>query len=396
MRGRIQPATLSYPGPFRWLDKALRAALVSILVILPAACTPVQAGGTPLAVPSTATHTALPSPQASSTDRPKPEATLAPQVSPSPVPTVNPTAVPESIEFVYPTHEPVPIADWRPPLYPTPWAPTLHDHFYFASPIAADEINIPVQDYRYGGIFFENVVHTGIDIPAPRGTPVHAAGPGIIIWAGYGVYREGYDTTDPYGLAVTIRHDFGYQNQALYTVYGHLDRVDVAEGQHVDTGTVLGLVGQTGTVTGPHLHFEVRLGDNSFFTTRNPELWLVPPVGWGVIAGRVTDNWDQLLSDQMFIITDPKTETNSFAWTYGKTTVNSDQYYVENLVVGDIPAGTYLLRFAYAGMYFNREIDVYPGMVSYFTFHGFDGITIEGPPSPGLEFTPSPLSLPLP
>ena len=42
--------------------------------------------------------------------------------------------------------------------------------------------------------------------------------------------------TDPYGLAVTIRHDFGYKNQTLYTVYGHLDQVDVALGQHVELG----------------------------------------------------------------------------------------------------------------------------------------------------------------
>jgi murein DD-endopeptidase MepM/ murein hydrolase activator NlpD len=54
-------------------------------------------------------------------------------------------------------------------------------------------------------------------ISQPRkGTPVIAAGSGKVIWAGYGVYRGGYDKTDPYGLAVTIRHDFGYQNQTLY------------------------------------------------------------------------------------------------------------------------------------------------------------------------------------
>jgi murein DD-endopeptidase MepM/ murein hydrolase activator NlpD len=302
----------------------------------------------------------------------------------------------DPMPFPDPTQELLLIAGWRPPLYPTPWAPTPFDHFFFASPIAANEINIPVQDYRYGGMFFDAVVHTGVDIPAPKGTPVLAAGSGTVVWAGYGVYREGYDVTDPYGLAVTIQHDFGYQNQMLYTVYGHLDQVDVVEGQRVETGDQLGLVGETGVVTGPHLHFEVRLGENSFFTTRNPELWLVPPIGWGVIAGRVMDTVEQLIYDQMFIITEPQSEQNMFAWSYGKTSVNSDRYYQENLVVGEMPAGTYRLRTAFGGVYFSAEITVYPGRVSYFTFRGYDGISVEPPAAPDAEFTPAPLQTPAP
>jgi murein DD-endopeptidase MepM/ murein hydrolase activator NlpD len=248
-----------------------------------------------------------------------------------------------------------------------------------------------VADYRYGGEFFQDVVHTGVDIPAPKGTPVLAAGPGTVVWAGYGVYRGGYDPTDPYGLAVTIRHDFGYQNQVLYTVYGHLDEIDVAEGQHVETGDVLGLVGETGRVTGPHLHFEVRIGNNSYFTTRNPELWTVPPLGWGVVTGRVTDSSGGLVSDQLIIITYPQSGQNWFARTYGPTSVNSDPYYQENLAVGDLPAGTYELRTAYAGFSYTAQIEVRPGLVSYFVFRGFDGFSIETPPAPGLDFTPPPL-----
>jgi murein DD-endopeptidase MepM/ murein hydrolase activator NlpD len=329
---------------------------------------------------------------------PTSRSTLIPQLSPSPVlsPIPKKTTAPDSLQFTVPAPGTAPASTWRPPLYDIPWAPTLYDHFFFASPIAANEINTPVADYRYGGRFFQDVVHTGVDIPASKGTPVLAAGPGTVVWAGYGVYRGGYDKTDPYGLAVTIRHDFGYQNQILYTIYGHLDEIDVVEGQHVDIGERLGLVGETGKVTGPHLHFEVRLGENSFFTTRNPELWLVPPIGWGIIAGRVMDTYEQLLNDQMIIITDPKIEQNWFAWSYGKTTVNSDAYYQENLVVGDMPAGTYLLRIAYGGVNFTAQIEVQPGMVNYFTFRGYDGIFIEEPPTPGADFTPSPLEIPAP
>jgi murein DD-endopeptidase MepM/ murein hydrolase activator NlpD len=305
-------------------------------------------------------------------------------------PTLRPTVVPDPFQLVFPTPGPIIVTDWRPPLYPTPWAPTVYDHFYFASPIAANEINIPVQDYRYGGMFFEDIVHTGVDIPAPIGTPILSAGSGTVLWAGYGLFKGGYDPTDPYGLAVTIQHDFGYRNQSLYTVYGHMDEINVVEGQHVDTGDVLGLVGETGAVTGPHLHFEVRLGENSFFATRNPELWLVPPIGWGIIAGRLMDTVGIQIYDQQIVIRDEEKEQNWLAWSYGKTTVNNDAYYQENLVIGDIPAGVYTLRTSFAGVYFNTVIEVHPGMVNYFTFRGYNGFTIESPPLPGMDFTPAP------
>jgi murein DD-endopeptidase MepM/ murein hydrolase activator NlpD len=320
--------------------------------------------------------------------------TSRPEFSPSP--TFTSTIVPASLNFSIPTQSPTPTTDWRPPLYPTPWAPTPYDHFYFASPIAANEINSPVADYRYGGVFFQDVVHTGVDIPAPKGTPVLAAGPGTVVWAGYGVYRGGYDTSDPYGQAVTIRHDFGYQNQMLFTIYGHLDQIDVAEGQHVETGDQVGLVGETGVVTGPHLHFEVRLGENNYFTTRNPELWIVPPIGYGIIAGRVMNTGGLPLSDQMIIITDPEKEQNWFAWSYGKTSVNSDRYYQENLVVGGMPAGRYVIRVAFGGVYFSAELEVKAGMVNYFTFNGFKGLSIQTPVPPGAGFTPPPLGTPAP
>jgi murein DD-endopeptidase MepM/ murein hydrolase activator NlpD len=121
------------------------------------------------------------------------------------------SAAPDPLRFVFPTPAQAPVSAWRPPLYPTPWAPSPYDHFYFSRPVAADDINWPLWDYRYGGSFFANTIHTGIDIQAPRGTQVLAAGSGKVIWTGYGLYRGIYDTTDPYGLAVAIQHDFSYQ-----------------------------------------------------------------------------------------------------------------------------------------------------------------------------------------
>jgi len=292
-----------------------------------------------------------------------------------------PTPVQDPLRFVFPTPARPPVSAWRPPLYPVPWAPTIYDHFYFSRPIAADEINWPAQNYRYGGEFFEDVVHTGVDIPAPQGTPVLAAGAGKVIWAGYGVYRGGNDPTDPYGLAVTIRHDFGYQDQVLYTVYGHLDQVDVAVGQHVESGEPLGLVGETGRVTGPHLHFEVRIGNNDYYSTRNPELWIAPPQGWGILAGRVMDSNGQLVSDLPVILTSLANDQNWFGRSYGPESVNSDPYYQENLVIGDLPAGVYRLRIAYAGVYHTQEIEIKAGLVSYFYFYGKGSFELGSPPS---------------
>jgi murein DD-endopeptidase MepM/ murein hydrolase activator NlpD len=87
-------------------------------------------------------------------------------------------------------------------------------------------------------------MHTGLDLAAPIGTPVSAAAPGRVVAAGS---RGGY------GLTVDLDHGEG-----LLTRYAHLDRIDVSQGERLAAGQQLGTVGMTGTVTGPHLHLEVR------------------------------------------------------------------------------------------------------------------------------------------
>lgn len=309
----------------------------------------------------------------------------------TPVPEVDvPTVAPDPLVFNFPTSGPAPVSAWRPPLYPVPWAPTAYDHFYFSRPIAADEVNWPLANYRYGGVFFENVVHTGVDIPVRRDTPVFAAGKGKVIWADWGLYRGiSGDLSDPYGIAVVIKHDFGYQGQDLYTVYGHLNRADVVRGQWVEKGDLIGLSGDTGKVTGPHLHFEVRVGEMDFFETYNPELWMVPPQGWGLIAGRVMDTSGQLYPDETLLIQSEETRQIWKVIPYGGGAANSDPYYQENLVIGDLPAGWYTVTMQYAGRSYELELEVYPGRVSYFTFSGRDGFETELPEAPGTEYEPT-------
>lgn len=303
------------------------------------------------------------------------------------------TLTPNPLRFNFPTQAVDPVSSWRPPLYSVPLAISPFDHFYFTRPIAANEVNWPLPDYRYGGIFFKpEIIHTGVDIPAKEGVPVIAAGPGKVVWAGWGLFSgDVRNTRDPYGLAVAIRHDFGYQDQQLYTVYAHMQEIDVLPGQWVDTGEQLGLVGRTGFTTGPHLHFEVRLGKNDYFTTLNPELWLVPPQGWGVLAARVMDTFLNPLPDHEVVVRSLATNQAWTVKTYGFGTVKSDPYYNENMVISDLPAGSYTIMVPYAGYRNEIELQIYPGQVTYFTFQGFRRFSTDLPPTPEIDIpTPSP------
>ncbi len=101
-------------------------------------------------------------------------------------------------------------------------------------------------------------MHKGIDIGAPAGTPIAAAADGVVTWAGE---RGGY------GRLVVIDHGDGVE-----TRYAHQSRLDVVPGQRVTAGQTIGAVGSTGRSTGPHLHFEVRLGGEAV----DPLQWLQP------------------------------------------------------------------------------------------------------------------------
>jgi murein DD-endopeptidase MepM/ murein hydrolase activator NlpD len=286
----------------------------------------------------------------------------------------------EAIALVLPMPDDPPVSLWRPPLYPTPWAISPNDHFYFSRPIAADEINWPLANYRYGYFFPESdIIHTGIDISAKRGTPVIAAAPGKVIWAGYGLYTGSYNEDDPYGMAVTIEHDFGYKDKNLLTVYGHMDRIDVEKGQRVETGTQLGIVGNTGFSTGPHLHFEVRYETNSYFRTRNPELWLSPPQGWGVLVGQIKTVDNYYIHLKEVYIRSKDTNQSWMVLTYATNSINRDEYYKENLALSDLPAGEYTISFTIDGITYKKELTIYPGAITFFSFRDKIGFSFENP-----------------
>lgn len=97
---------------------------------------------------------------------------------------------------------------------------------------------------RVHPIYKVKVMHPGIDFSAPQGTPVYATGAGKVV--------EVKTSLSGYGKQVIIDHGFGYR-----TRYAHLQDFKVKEGQQVERGQGIGLVGNTGTSTAPHLHYEI-------------------------------------------------------------------------------------------------------------------------------------------
>lgn len=98
--------------------------------------------------------------------------------------------------------------------------------------------------WRIHPIYKTQMMHNGMDFTAPIGTPIYATGNGVV--AKVEPYGRGY------GNNVVVNHGYGYA-----TLYGHMSRMAVRPGQKINRGDLIGYVGNTGTSTGPHLHYEV-------------------------------------------------------------------------------------------------------------------------------------------
>lgn len=116
---------------------------------------------------------------------------------------------------------------------------------------------------RIDPVYHVRRMHTGMDFTAPTGTDVYATGNGTVTFVGW---KQGYGNT------VIVEHGFGYS-----TLYAHLYKSLVRNGQKVKRGDIIALVGNTGKSTGPHLHYEVRQQNhpidprNFYFYDLSPE-----------------------------------------------------------------------------------------------------------------------------
>lgn len=100
--------------------------------------------------------------------------------------------------------------------------------------------------------------HDGIDIPAPRGTPIVAADTGVVIYSDNGIRG--------YGNMIVLAH-----GDDIFTVYAHNRKNKVRKGDRVEKGEGIAEIGNTGRSTGPHLHFEIRVKNK----VRNPAQFLM-------------------------------------------------------------------------------------------------------------------------
>lgn len=261
-------------------------------------------------------------------------------------PTTPPTSLPTLPSINSPTpgsgvdENGTPIPTWTPP--PPDPSVQIADHYRLLRPISENNVNYLDRTYPYGGTAGNSLqVHHGVDFANPSNTPILAAADGVVYYAGDDLSTVFGLTTNYYGNLVVIQHNFASpEGQPVFTLYGHMQSIDVQTGQAVHAGDVIGKVGATGVAFGAHLHLEVRVGDpNSFGATRNPDLWIYPYRRYGTLAGRVTDASGNILY-QATVQIRSATRTR-YAFTYADNSVNGDDTFHENFTYGDLPANYY-------------------------------------------------------
>jgi murein DD-endopeptidase MepM/ murein hydrolase activator NlpD len=286
---------------------------------------------------------------------------------PPPTPAPLATNAPVTEQFV--TRPP---SAWQPPplIPPISRDPLGRDHYWFQRPVDSNATNFALFSYAFGSRGPQKDspwrVHHGIDMPNPIGQTVRAAGSGVVRWAANGVFQD----SPSYGNVVLIQHDFGYRGQNLYTLYAHLSAALVVPGQTVNAGDAIGLVGDTGRVSGPHVHFEVRLGKNSYGSSHNPLLWMVPYVGHGVIAGRVSDARGELIQSESVTVRDRRTglivdTTTTYVFENNASDIIADPLWQENFVVADVPVGRYEVISTVDGLRVSKIVDVAEGTTTF-------------------------------
>lgn len=304
--------------------------------------------------------------------------TPTPTFTPTPTWTPTPTFTPTPIATATPTATPTPTLA-TPTIEPTPTIPTCDeplkeglgggDHYWLERPLGPEHNQQPSQFYPYastgGGDY---LLHHGVDIQNEMGTPVLAVADGKVVVAGDDSVEAYGRTTNFYGRLVIIELSQTYLEQPVFYLYGHLSEVSVVVGQEVKVGDVLGRVGMTGIALGPHLHFEVRVGSNSYRHTRNPDLWLKPLPDQGTIAGRLLYPNGCPIQDR--IITIHRAESPDERWGSLRTYifgegVNPDDGWGENFSLGDVPAGAYILRTVVNRKLYTRQVEVVAGQTAF-------------------------------
>jgi murein DD-endopeptidase MepM/ murein hydrolase activator NlpD len=252
-------------------------------------------------------------------------------------------------------------------------------HTWFRRPISLHDQPYIDQTYRFGSTMGGNFQpHQGVEFNNPNGTPVHAIGDGEVVWAG---------PAERGALTVAIRHSRkvtadSRQPLFLFSVYYHNSKLLVSVGQQVKVGHVIAQVGNTGRATNDHLHLEVHAAPTDSvryivdpevryppFNT-NPELWIDPLPGTGLIAGQVWDaNGQPVQQARIYGLVKPQPQETPFSFieTYGPRN-HSDPVYHEHFAISDVPPGEYVLGVEIEGKRVYRRVRVEPRKLTWVEF----------------------------
>lgn len=398
----------------RWLPAALAFPLLALL----AACGP--APTEPTLVPTAVVDWLVLSPTAAQPPENAPEATQA-QAASTPEPTAvvqlagdDATATPVLVgapgirpadaQLARPVELPPEMAsvtddeekiEWRPAPVAVPHALHPDDHYWLIRPLPSGKRNYDLEWYPYGNrplTIADYRVHHGMDFPNSTGTPIFAASSGEVVWAG--PLPSNRDGVNYYGNTVVIKHDWQWLGQDVYTLYAHTLELFVDVGDVVRQGQLIAGVGASGEVSGPHLHLEVRVGENNYSNTRNPALWLAPYEGWGNLAGRFMDSRGRPIHGALVTLTPLEIDSGYEApirrqRTYSALGINPDDVWQENFVVDDLPAGEYEVVLNTAGRTFRRTVRVQPGQTNFVIFQADFRWSPTATPTPTPTATPT-------
>jgi hypothetical protein len=232
-------------------------------------------------------------------------------------------------------------------------------HFLFQRPIHAPANDSVERTYPFASTGEgTREPHHGVEFINGTGTPVSAAADGRILFAGPDDEEAIYSPwMDFYGNVIVIGHA-----DDLFTLYAHLSLIEVKSGEEVKAGEKIGEVGKTGGAIGSHLHFEVRRGDvEDYFSTLNPELWLVPRMGEGVLSIAVMNAEGKFRHADITIQSDGK---SYFINTYEEEFLSME----ENAVLGELTPGRYRITFYSGGEFYERWVEVQSGKLTQVIF----------------------------
>ena len=248
------------------------------------------------------------------------------------------------------------------------------EHFWLELPFPGGFNQLYSPGYQFGSTGGGRYrIHHGVDIGNPVGTPVLATASGEVVHAGpdnpelLGPYNDFYGNSVVIRLDRTLNTSRGEQD--IFVLYGHLSNVGVQQGQWVGAGDYLGGVGMTGIAIGPHLHLEVRIGQDSYLHTVNPALWMRPVAYTGTVAVRLLSATGRTWPGVQISVY--RYEETGIRWyrvieTYPEQeSIGPDPSWGENGALSHIPAGNYFISGYVNGEEVRQDITVRDGETTF-------------------------------